>query len=34
MTKYTLDAIASCGFGVEINSFKDPDSIFATMVRL
>ncbi len=33
MTNYALDSIASCGFGVETNSFKDPDGIFPTMVR-
>jgi cytochrome P450 len=26
--KFTLDAIASSGFGIESNSFKNPDSIF------
>jgi len=26
--KYTLDAIATSGFGIESNSFKDPDSVF------
>ena len=31
MTKYTLDAIATCGFGVEINSFKS-EGAFAKMV--
>lgn len=33
MTNFTLDAIASCGFGVEANSFKDPNGIFPTMVK-
>ena len=33
VNKYTLDAIATCGYGVEINSFKDPDSIFARQVK-
>ena len=32
MTNFTMDAIATCGFGVEANSFKDPDGIFPTMV--
>ena len=26
--KFTLDAIATSGFGIESNSFKNPDSIF------
>ena len=26
--KYTIDAIATSGFGIELNSFKDPDSLF------
>ena len=26
--KFTLDAIATSGFGIESNSFKDPDNIF------
>ena len=26
--KFTLDAIATSGFGIESNSFKDPDSLF------
>ena len=33
MSLYTLDAIATCGYGIDINSFKDPDSLFANMVR-
>jgi cytochrome P450 len=28
---YTLDAIATTGFGIESNSFKDPDNQFRTM---
>ncbi len=32
LTSYTLDCIATCGFGVEANSFKDPDGQFRTMV--
>lgn len=28
---YTLDAIASTGFGIEINSFEDPNNIFRDM---
>ena len=26
--KFTLDSIATSGFGIESNSFKDPDNIF------
>ena len=26
--KYTLDSIATSGFGIESNSFKDPENIF------
>ena len=26
--KFTLDAIATSGFGIESNSFKNPDSVF------
>ena len=26
--KFTLDAIATSGFGIECNSFKEPDNIF------
>ena len=26
--KFALDAIATSGFGIESNSFKDPDSVF------
>ena len=33
MTDYTLDAIASCGFGVELNSLANPNNIFKEMVR-
>ncbi len=33
LTSYTLDCIASCGFGVEANSFKEPDGTFRKMVR-
>ncbi len=32
MTNYTLDAIATCGFGVEAKSFSEPDSIFRQQV--
>merc|ERR1711970_1334324 len=28
--KFTLDAIATSGFGIESNSFKEPDSVFRT----
>ena len=26
--KFTLDSIATSGFGIESNSYKDPDNIF------
>ena len=26
--KFTLDSIATSGFGIESNSFKDPENIF------
>ncbi len=32
LTSYTLDCIATCGFGVEAKSFKEPDGIFRKMV--
>ena len=32
LTSYTLDCIASCGFGVEANSFKEPNGTFKKMV--
>lgn len=32
MTNYTLDAIATCGFGVEAKCFTDPDSVFREKV--
>merc|ERR1711970_553185 len=28
--KFTIDAIATSGFGIESNSFKDPNSVFRT----
>ena len=28
--KFTFDSIATSGFGIESNSFKDPDNIFRT----
>ena len=34
MTKYTLAAIASCGFGMEINSFTDENNEFARQVSV
>ncbi len=33
LTSFTLDCIASCGFGVEANSFKDPNGVFRRMVH-
>ena len=32
MTNFTLDVIASCGFGVETNSFQNPNGEFKVMV--
>ncbi len=32
LTSYTLDCIASCGFGVEANGFKEPNGTFRKMV--
>ena len=32
MMSYSLDAIATCGFGVECNTFKNPNGQFRTMV--
>ncbi len=31
--KYTLDTIVSCGFGGEVNTFKDENNIFAQMAK-
>ena len=33
--KFALDAIATAGFGIESNSYKDPDNVFrATALRM
>jgi len=32
MTNYTLECIASCGFGLEINGFEEEESTFREMV--
>lgn len=32
MINYTLDSIATCGFGVEINSFANPNGEFKEKV--
>jgi len=31
--KFALDGIATSGFGIELNSFKDPDNMFRKMVK-
>ena len=31
--KFTLDSIATSGFGIESNSYKDPDNIFRINAR-
>ena len=31
--KFTLDSIATSGFGIESNSFKDPDNAFRINAR-
>ena len=33
LTSYTLDCIATCGFGVEAKSFKEPNGLFRKMVQ-
>lgn len=32
--KFTVDVIASCAFGIEVNSFKEPENDFAKMAAL
>ena len=32
MAQYTADAIGTCGFGIEANSFEEPEGEFMTMV--
>ena len=31
--KFSLDAIATSAFGIELDTFKDPDNVFAKMVK-
>ena len=31
--KFALDGIATAGFGIDINTFKDPKNIFCRMVK-
>ena len=32
-SKFTVDVIASCAFGIEVNSFKDPDNDFQKIAK-
>ena len=33
-TKFTVDVIASCAFGIEVNSFKEPENDFARIAAI
>ena len=34
MSKFSLEVVASTGFGVEANAFSDPDGIFSDRVSV
>ena len=34
LTHFTVEVIGSCGFGIEVNSFNNPDGVFNDNVRI